>query len=183
MQSGLFTREGRYLVGRIGDLKLKWDRHAGGKLVVAFRVESGSIEVGDFTMGAKVEKSSLCSASDPDPRLIVVEAGPHRLVLRALRPPEVRPLSQPRSGSCVSMPDRSAPRPVEAGHRRPDSSYCIVGYEGVRKRYEATADYVSSMIHSKFFTESNWAKDSFQRLRCWISRTICTASRSMGGTT
>ena len=85
--------------------------------------------------------------------------------------------------SCVSMPDRSAPRPVEAGHRRPDSSYCIVGYEGVRKRYEATADYVSSMIHSKFFTESNWAKDSFQRLRCWISRTICTASRSMGGTT
>ena len=85
MQSGLFTRERLYLVGRIGDLKLKCDRHAGGKLVVAFRVESGSIEVGDFTMGAKVEKSSLCSASDPDPRLIVVEAGPHRLVLRALR--------------------------------------------------------------------------------------------------
>ena len=85
MQSGLFTREGQYLVGRIGDLTLKWDRHAGGKLVVARRGEGALIEVGDFTMGAKVEEGSLCSASDPDPHLIVVEAGPHRLVLRALQ--------------------------------------------------------------------------------------------------
>ena len=52
MQSGLFTREGQYLVGRIGDLTLKWDRHAGGKLVVALRGGGGLIEVGNFTMGA-----------------------------------------------------------------------------------------------------------------------------------
>ena len=55
MQSGLFTREGQYLVGRIGDLTLKWDRHAGGKLVVALRGGGGLIEVGNFTMGAEVE--------------------------------------------------------------------------------------------------------------------------------
>ena len=55
MQSGLFTREGQYLVGRIGDLTLKWDRHAGGKLVVALGGGGGLIEVGNFTMGAEVE--------------------------------------------------------------------------------------------------------------------------------
>ena len=52
MQSGLFTREGQYLVGRIGDLTLKWDRHAGGKLGVARRGGGALVEVGDFTMGA-----------------------------------------------------------------------------------------------------------------------------------
>ena len=85
MQIGLFTREGRCLVGRIGNLVLAWDRHQGGKLCVSHLVAGQPVQVGDFTMDAKLEGAALCSADDPDPRLIPVEAGPHRLVLRAVQ--------------------------------------------------------------------------------------------------
>jgi hypothetical protein len=85
MQVGLFTREGRRLVGRIGDLILAWDRHEGGKLSVSRLVAGEPVQSGNFTMNAQLEGASLCSAADPDPRLILVEAGPHRLVLRAVQ--------------------------------------------------------------------------------------------------
>ena len=85
MQIGLLTREGRHLVGQIGPLALAWDRHEGGKLCVSYRVGDKSVPVGDFTIHVKLEEAALCSAYDPDPRLIPVEAGPHRLALRAVQ--------------------------------------------------------------------------------------------------
>ena len=39
-----------------------------------------------------------------------------------LRPPEDRPLSQPRSNSGLSRLDRSAPLPDQVGHHRPNTS-------------------------------------------------------------
>jgi hypothetical protein len=79
MQMGLYTREGKHLVGRIGDLVLSWDRHAGGKLGTSLLVDGKPIPLGNFTMSAQLEEIALCSAADPDPRLIPAEAGPHRL--------------------------------------------------------------------------------------------------------
>jgi hypothetical protein len=83
MRIGFFTREGRHLVGRIGDLILAWDRHEGGRLRVSHLVDGRPVSVGDFAIQAELEGGVLHSACDPDPRLIPVEAGPHRLVLRA----------------------------------------------------------------------------------------------------
>jgi hypothetical protein len=85
MQMGLFSREGRYLVGRIGALKLSWDRHQGGQLTVAQVVDGKPVKVGQFSMHARLQQADLHSAADADPRLIAVEAGPHRLVLRAVQ--------------------------------------------------------------------------------------------------
>ena len=85
MQMGLYTREGKHLVGRIGDLALSWDRHAGGKLGAALLVDGKSIPLGNFTISAQLEEITLCTAADLDPRLIPVEAGPHRLALRAVQ--------------------------------------------------------------------------------------------------
>ena len=85
MQIGLLTRQGRYLVGRIGDLTLKWDRHRGGALSVYHRIAGRPLAVGQFTVRAKLEGADLRTADDPDPRLIAVEAGPHRLALRAVQ--------------------------------------------------------------------------------------------------
>ena len=85
MRSGFFTREGRHLVGQIGDLILAWDRHEGGRLRVSHLADGRSMPVGEFSIRAELEGGALCSACDPDPRLIPVEAGPHRLVLRAVQ--------------------------------------------------------------------------------------------------
>lgn len=85
MRIGLFTREGQHLVGRIGDLVLAWDRHEGGRLRVSHIVDGRPVAVGEFSIRAELEGGTLCSACDPDPRLIPVEAGPHRLVLRAVQ--------------------------------------------------------------------------------------------------
>jgi len=85
MQIGLLTREGRHLIGRIGTLVLAWARHEGGKLCVSYRVADKPVPIGDFMIHAKLEETTLCSAYDPDPRLIPVEAGPHRLALRAVQ--------------------------------------------------------------------------------------------------
>ena len=85
MQTGLFTREGRSLVGRIGSLELSWDRHKGGRLSLSHRRGGSLVPVGAFSMEARLEGAVLRSADDPDPRLIPVEAGPHRLVLRVVQ--------------------------------------------------------------------------------------------------
>jgi hypothetical protein len=85
MQMGLFSREGRYLVGRIGALILSWDRHEGGRLTVTQVVDGEPVEVGRFSMHAQLQVAHLSSTADADPRLIPVEAGPHRLVLRAVQ--------------------------------------------------------------------------------------------------
>ena len=84
MQIGLFTREGRYLVGRIGSLVLSWDRHEGGKLTVAYLINGDPVQIGTLTMSLQLEEVELCSDADLDPRLIPGEAGPHRLALRAV---------------------------------------------------------------------------------------------------
>ncbi|MBT4496691.1 MAG: hypothetical protein HOC74_03160, partial [Gemmatimonadetes bacterium] len=65
MRIGLFSREGRHLVGRIGNLILTWDRHEGGRLRVSHLVGSESVPVGDFAMRAELEGASLCSECDP----------------------------------------------------------------------------------------------------------------------
>lgn len=85
MRSGIFSREGKQLLGRIGDLILAWDRHAGGRLSVAYLIAGEKTPLGELTIAAKLAGTTLCSARDPDPRLILVEAGPHRLVLRAVQ--------------------------------------------------------------------------------------------------
>ncbi|NKB69909.1 MAG: hypothetical protein GKR89_22785 [Candidatus Latescibacteria bacterium] len=85
MRMGLFTRKGKYLTGRIGDLTLQWDRHRGGALSITRLIYDQPMPVGQFTMHARLTETTLQSAADPDPRLIVVEAGPHRLVLRAVQ--------------------------------------------------------------------------------------------------
>ena len=84
MQIGLFTREGRHLVGRIGKLMLSWDRHEGGKLKIAHLVDDEPVEIGTLTMALQLEEVELRADADPDPRLIPGEAGPHRLSLRAV---------------------------------------------------------------------------------------------------
>lgn len=66
MQMGLYTREGKHLVGRIGDLVLSWNRHAGGKLGTSLLVDGKPIPLGNFTMSAQLEEIALCSAADPD---------------------------------------------------------------------------------------------------------------------
>jgi len=85
VQMGLFTREDKCLVGRIGDLTLAWDRHEGGRLSVSQLVAGEPLQVASLTMDAQLEGADLCSASDPDARLIPVEAGPHRLALRVVQ--------------------------------------------------------------------------------------------------
>ena len=85
MQMGLFSREGRYLIGRIGALILSWDRHEGGRLTVAQVVDGDPVEIGQFSTHARLQQADLHTAADADPRLIPVEAGPHRLVLRAVQ--------------------------------------------------------------------------------------------------
>ena len=85
MDTGLFTREGRSLVGRIGSLELSWDRHKGGRLSLSHRRDRTLVPVGTFSMEARLEGAVLRSADDPDPRLIPVEAGPYRLVLRVVQ--------------------------------------------------------------------------------------------------
>ena len=85
MKIGLFTREGKHQVGRIGNLVLTWDRHAGGKLGVSYCAAGHPVPIGFFTISAVLEEAALCSAADPDPRLIAAETGPHRLALRAVQ--------------------------------------------------------------------------------------------------
>lgn len=85
MKLGLFSRQGRYLVGRIGALVLSWDRHAGGRLSLAQIVDGEPVAIGQFSTYARLQQAELHSAADADPRLIPVEAGPHRLVLRAVQ--------------------------------------------------------------------------------------------------
>jgi hypothetical protein len=85
MRIGFFSRQGKHLVGQIGDLTLTWDRHQGGRLGVSYLVAGKPTPVGHFGFGAKLEGATLGAADDPDPRLIQVEAGPHRLVLRAVQ--------------------------------------------------------------------------------------------------
>lgn len=85
MNIGLFTREGKNLVGRIGPLALAWDRHEGGRLAISRLVAGEPLPVGRFAIHAHLEGGRLCSADDQDPRLIPVEAGPHRLALRAVQ--------------------------------------------------------------------------------------------------
>jgi len=62
------------------------------------------------TIGGRQKRNSLAQRT-PDPIRAVAEDEP-------LRPPEVRPLNQPRSTSDLSRPDRSAPLPDQAGHHK-----------------------------------------------------------------
>ena len=62
-------------------------------------------------------------------RQMAIDFGPLGITVNAIAPGhmvtenlEGRPLNRPRSDSCVSRPDRSAPQPAEAVHHRPDSA-------------------------------------------------------------
>jgi len=85
MEIGLFTRNGKHLNGRIGALELTWDRTAGGTLQATYSAPSGAVPVGALSLGATLEEAQVSTVSDADPRLIPVEAGPQRLVLRAVQ--------------------------------------------------------------------------------------------------
>ena len=95
---GFFARAGagagKATAGCIGDLHATWDRHHGGVLTIA----SSSVSAGLIALATRVRVMRaggstaltagrpvvLDQAADPDPRLVVVEQGPERIVLRVM---------------------------------------------------------------------------------------------------
>tara|TARA_Y100000588_G_C13558782_1_gene629420 strand:- start:169 stop:390 length:222 start_codon:yes stop_codon:yes gene_type:complete len=59
MQIGLYTRQGKHLVGQIGDLVLSWDRHQGAKLGASLNVTGESIALGSFSFGAQLADDDI----------------------------------------------------------------------------------------------------------------------------
>jgi hypothetical protein len=85
MELGYFSERGRLLVGKLGSTELGWDRHSGGRLQITRVSDRNTVPVGRLTIQAQSGNLSASSSSDPAPRLIPVEAGPHRIALRAVQ--------------------------------------------------------------------------------------------------
>jgi len=88
---GTFGRQGGSIIGRIGPLTARWDRHRGGVLAIAHRPPGPGRRAGpsvEFTACARVTKEHhpwlVSQANDSDARLIFCEEGPERLVMRVM---------------------------------------------------------------------------------------------------
>jgi len=82
---GFFHRAGACLAGKIGPLRVSWDRHHGGVQTIRTTRGAGPLRIATRLRVTKDDRSMLLrQEADPDPRLVICEEGPERIALRAM---------------------------------------------------------------------------------------------------